>query len=286
MANLSDVWDAIRASLIDVLGNAELDPPITSNDVFIDNPATDALQNIARGNRSLVSIFDMQMGRDVTRWPPFRLDPTVLPTTLVSEASGNLAPYGSQTITLTVDPTFSDAVSCVIGRGIAQHGAVAIAGVGDTPITMATKLANAITASSAVNTLISATAVYNVVYITNITATPLKLQTFTGNNGTAQTVWANSERVIMLSSWTSSEQRRRQVGNLIQQTTAKWMASFGLPLSDGTWVRIKINSDRVGRDNHFPDLYRWDFLITCEYSITTSDLLYSVLVPTFIKTVP
>lgn len=277
MATVDDLWNALCSTIDLACQAANLSPAV---EVFTDLPAADALSRLAHGGVSLVSVFDTNQARDVTRWiANTSLTPTIQAAIITSAVSKNtVGPGGTTTITIANQPALADAISAIVGHAGVSDGFVAIAIMGDTATTLATKLANGINAS-AVNTLIHATASINVVTITNISAVGISINSRTGNNGTQITELGRDARPILISAFTKLHAERTVLGTVIQQVLKGLQRNFGLQMPDGTWTRIKCMNDKPGRDTHTTDIFKWTFLIEAEQAVTTQDVLYSFLLP-------
>jgi hypothetical protein len=86
-------------------------------------------------------------------------------------------------------------------------------------------------------------------------------------------------RDLCITLWTPTEIARQAVGNPIDSLLATYSTEDWLTLQDGTPARILYEGDQYIEEASVADLYRWDFLLSAEYSVTVTDILYPVLVP-------
>jgi hypothetical protein len=258
-------------------------------------PPLNAVQEVARGGAALVTVYDRRVGKDVMRWNPYAYGQVAVVaglTTAVAPASGDVAPAGSCTITLGGAPGIGDAVSCVVHNGaIAQVGlhqvdlgqtaAQVVAAVGgDTPSTMATKLAAAINGDATLSLWLSAAAVGPVVTLTSVAASRLSVQSYAGNGGSQTRELIRKLREFQVVTWTRTELLREALCDPIDNALAIAQATFsGVADSAGNAIRVTDVNDYDLEDNTLEDTYRHDFLVTLEYAVTTTDQLYAVLAP-------
>ena len=281
MATLRDLWDTIRNSLVAATG-------LPRPQVFLDVAADGTVSNIAQGIQQkqydvAISIFDGQWSRDKTRWPSFvAAQPKVVPTNATIGQSAVVIPPGGDLICyIGQQPegfVANDAVGITVWNGNNSLGKSATVILpGETPATLAAKLADGINADENLGTWISALATNEYIIIKNLLASSLTLKAAAGNIATQPVVVANQERCILISLWTRTEPQREQYGQIILQTLAQQMQNFGLQLPDGSWARVKMNRDMPTKDTHLPDIYRWLFYIDVEASVILDDTLWSVL---------
>lgn len=292
--------------------------------VGIDWPPVDALMANVRGTTALVTVFDRKLGRNTTRWAPIEIAETVVPATLTSTVSNSTIPAGgNETITLGGTVTVGDAVSCVLTSGAAfisggapQNNAnpiytptwaqVVVSIMGDTPTSMATKLAAAINGDSILSGWVLALASGPVVTLYSLVSalhvdgdgplldgnglpitvdgqrTTLGLQSVTGNGGTRSTEIGRRNRELQVVVWAPTIEIRDTVGDaietMLQQMEAGWGTyPMGLALPDGTGGRVLMVNDYFLDNATTSDTYRRDFLVNVEAAVTTTDNLYAVL---------
>jgi hypothetical protein len=247
-------------------------------------PSVNALQNIARGG-SIVSIYDRKVGRNTTRWSPYTYDLVVIDATLTTEISQQtIQPHGSVSITLggTVSPW--DAVSCVLTAPIPNapsqmDAVVAVSAPGDTPASMATKLAGLINGDSTISTWVTASASGLVVTLTGKLASPIAVQSYTGNGGTQMRELSRREAQLQITCWTQTQAARLALVGPITELLASLQVNFGPTFQDGTQARLECENDFPIEDDTLEDVYRHDFLLRVEFPITTQDFLFAVLAP-------
>lgn len=292
MASIQDVLDSLVGQVTAVTTGL----PGLVVEVGTDFPPQAALMRmVEQGGVALVTVMDRKMSRNTTRWSPIAIGEAVTPATLVSTVSNQIvAPDGTATITLSGAITLGDAVSCVLtnGAALAQPTAVqtplwavtTFAAAGATLGTVATALCNAINADSILSTWVTATVAGGVITLTSMLATPLKLQSLTGNGGEQLTQIGRRAGQFQIVTWASSIAHRNAVGNAIssmaEQMEVFWGAyANGVSFPDGTGGNVTVMNDFLLDDATMSDTYRRDILLTIDYPITTVDALYSVLMP-------
>lgn len=253
--------------------------------VYIDIAPIDAIQNLARGGPALIGIFDRHMSRNTTRWNIIGLTPTLPDPKIVSTVSNsNLFPGFSQTITLSVGVNVGDAVSAIIKSGVNTYSQATIAQEGATLDSMATNLAAAINSDPKMGQFVIASATGPVVNLVNIGGIGQQLSSLTGSAGSQITEWAREEHSVQVDLMAQTYQQRNAIGSQLLGQFAKTQATFGLKQPDGTWMRVRINSNMPSRDTSNSDIYRWIFLLDIEIGLTTADAVYTMIQPTIVKT--
>lgn len=249
-------------------------------------PAVNMLQSlVAQNGQCMANVYDRKLVRNTTRWMPFSYGDTVIPATLTTVISNSYIGAGaSRTITLGGTVTAGDAVSCVIvNSGVVppQSWAEVVIGVaGDTPTTMAAKLAAAITGDTNFAPWMTASASGAVVTLTSrLVAGDLILSSYTGNGGTRTMEIGRRQRELQIVIWAQTEEDRQSIGNPIEELLVSLNNQFGPTFSDGTVGRLVMGADYYCEDDTLQDVYRRDFLFSLDYPITTTDALYSVLAP-------
>jgi hypothetical protein len=208
-------------------------------------------------------------------------------TTFSTETSEN----ATETLTMGSSPEVNDGVSFVAQLGTITYFNTYIATSSDTLATMATKLAANINADPNTSQWVSAAASGRAIAITSIIPEGLSCYTQTGNQGTTTTVVGNECRSMLITLQTRLYQDRDTLGEPIKtvlfqlQNQANSIGQQFLQLTDTTWMRVRINHNRMGRTDHLTNTYRWDYVLDIEYSVTAIDKLYSILAVVPIKTV-
>lgn len=245
--------------------------------------------NVARGGDCVVAVYDRKVGKDATRWSPSIVDTTNTPATLLSVISNVvIAPGGQATISLSGSPTVGDAVSCglilpPIGSSppVTAYQVATPAGVGDTPSTMAAKLAALITADPLMSTWVVASAAGAVITLTNRLGVQLGLASYTGNGGTQDREIARRDRSIQIAMWMPTIDVRSALVQILEQLFANLTINF-IPLPSagpGVVARLLYQSDYDIDDDTLSDIYRHDFLVLIDYPVTTTDQLYAIVAP-------
>lgn len=246
-------------------------------------PSINVLQDVARADaaRVPITVYDRKIGRNTTRWLPEVVAQTVNPATLTSLVSRSpLLGFGTATITLGGPVGLGDAVSAVLARpGAGSAAQVAVAIAGDTPTTMATKLANQINADPVLGLWVVAAALGPVVTLTSLLTMPAGLSSNCGNGGSQEREVGRRERHVQIVCWGRTQPIRKAVVDVIDGIIASDEAAFGLTLADGTVARLCYVSDYDIEDDTLEDVYRHDFMISLEYPVTVTDLLFAVLAP-------
>ncbi len=252
-------------------------------------PPVTALQNVARG-QALYSVYDRKSGRNTTRWSPYSYNQVVVPATLTTavRSPASMPPMGTGQIQLGGSITAGDAVSAVfnapqINAPSGTAAVVALSAPGDTPSTMATKLANQINADATLGLWVTAAASGANVNLTNRLSVPVTVSSFAGNGGTQTTELGRRESQLQLTFWTQTFDQRSAVVSAINSMLAALQTNYGPTTADGTPVRLEMQNDFPIEDDTLEDVYRHDFLVTVDFPITTQDALYAVLaaVPSF-----
>jgi hypothetical protein len=209
----------------------------------------------------------------------------VTPATLTSVVNppATLPPTHSGSLTLGGPVSAGDAVS-LIARAPQSNApnktaaVVAIAVSGDTPGSMATRLAGLINADPTLSTWLLATTTGATVHLNNLTAGPVALQSYTGNGGTQVRELGRRESQLQITVWTQTQPARAIAVSPITTLLGSLQDNFGPTLADGvTQARLTMENDYAIEDDTLEDVYRHDFLTRLEYPITTQDVLYAVL---------
>lgn len=278
MASQFDVLTSVQSLVTTALDT--LVPPITYL-AAIGYPPVKALQNVAKSGPALVSIYDRKLSKNSTRWGTYVASQTVIPATLTTAlAVDHLAPGQSTTITLGGSMTPGDAVSALAIILGGNTGAVVVSGTGaDTPTTMATKLAAAISTDSSMAGLLTATASGPVVTVTNTAAVALALGSYAGNGGTQTREIGRRDQQVQVILWAKTVEQRNTMVAVLADAIAESELGFGPPLPDGSMARLSYVSDYDLEDNTLEDTYRHDFMVGLDYPVTVTDVLYAVLAP-------
>ena len=276
MATLHEVQAALQAAVSGAV--ASVTPvPI----VGIGWPSEHVLANATRpGAAGLISVYDRKLSKDSTRWKPLTLSQTITVATLTSSVA---TVTGGWTVSLAATPTVGDAVSVTATLGSVQSAAVAIAVSGDTPATMAGKLASAVNGEATLSGWLQASASGSIVTLTALT-NGLSVNSYTGNGGSEVIELGRRNRRFQVVVWANTEPQREAIGDPIEVLLAEMEIGFGsypqgLSFADGTVGRLEVESDYYLEDSTLFDLYRRDFLLSLDYPITTTDLLYAVVAP-------
>ena len=302
MASLHQLLAAVQQQVIPVTsGLAVFDSPLRVQ-VGIDWPPVRTIQQVCKKAppTCLISIFDRRSSHDSTRWASSVVAQTITTATLTSSPTYQpIPPGGSAQLTLGGTITSGDAVSVIVStrkhmadypgdKSNLQLGIVDNAGAvvystnaTDRVIDAAANLAAQINGA---NIGITATASGTVLTITNNQAFEVALNSYTGNGGTNVVEIGRRTRQVQITCWTASTEHRDTVGDPIESLIAQlefFQGNFqsGLPLQDGTTARIMPVNDFYVDDATLSDTYRRDFIISADYSVTTTDKLYSVLAP-------
>lgn len=278
MATSRLVWNAILSQLQTATTGLVVDGCPLAVSCCIDWPTVQVIQNVARGG-ALVSVFDRGNAKNTTRWPKYTAAPLVVNPTGITTAlsSSVLTGEGSVTITLGGTVNVNDAVSAILVDGLASSFDVARAVAGDTPSTMATKLASAINVDATASKWVTASAAGVVVTITSKLAVGLKVASNVGNTGYRLREIGRVCRDLQITVWTQREEAREAVGDTIETLLYTLQSQFGVQLADGTWARVLPTNDVNSKDTALQDVYRRDFLVDVEYGITEQDETWAVL---------
>lgn len=279
MANPIDVQEAALFMV-----NSAMSPggtPVTPYKAAVGWPPVGVLQAIAKGGPSIIAVYDRKLGKNTTRWNPHVISQTITTATLTSAVSpSRIAPGQTAHITLGGSVTSGDAVSALATVVGGNTGAVVAIGTGgDTPSTMATKLRNLINSDSSMAGVLTATASGSVVTVTNVGNVALALASYTGNGGTQVREIGRRDRPMQIVVWTQTEDLRNLIVSVISPAIQLQDIGFGPTLADNTLARLSYTTDYDIEDNTLEDVYRHDFMVTMDYAVTTTDLLYSVLAP-------
>lgn len=252
---------------------------------------------------ALISVFDRKSSHDSTRWIPSVSAITAVAATLSSSpTTQNIPAGGSGSLTIAGPVTAGDAVSLAVFSGTVALGASGDGTVSYIP-TRAVVVSPVVTnsASDVAGQLVAAVAADpsgtgqwvqavqsgSTVQLTNLTASTIVVSSYTGNGGTQVTEIARRRRDIQLTVWAAADEILSAVGDPIEDMISQ-IETFrghageytaGLVLQDGTAARIHSINDFLVDDAVLSDMYRRDFIFSADYGITTTDNLYSVLVP-------
>jgi len=259
--------------------------PLTSYEAAIGYPSIGRLQNIAKTGQAAVSIYDRKISKNTTRWNPYIISQTVMPAALTTALSLNRLPPGqTATITLGGSVNVGDAVSALAGFvGGTTNGVVAIGVQNDTLATMAQKLANLI--NTAMAGVLTAIFSGPVVTITNVSGIGMAIASYAGNGGSQVREIGRRDQQVQVILWAQTLEQRNVMTAALESAIALSEINFGPTLDDGTVARLSYISDYDLEDDSQEDVYRHDFMISLDYPITTTDVLYAVLAPVLSVTV-
>lgn len=297
MATLYTVLSAIQSAVSSATTGLVSSSPDTSGttltvEVGIGWPSERTLMDNVRGGANptaLVSVYDRTLSTNSTRWLNHEVGRSITAATLTAIASSTVIPPG-QFITVTLGGTITpgDAIAALFTQVIGQTTAeVAIGGSTDTTITMATQLAGLINADPVLSLIVSASsetggrspAPSNVVTLTSIASTPIRVAFNVGNGATRTLEIGRRNRQVQVTLWTRTEDDRITVGDPIESAVALMERDFGPTFPDGTRGRVLFVGDRQIEDATLADTYRRDFFLSVDYPVTTTDALYAILAP-------
>lgn len=242
-------------------------------------PETLLMDNVRTGGAGLITIYDRKLSKDTTRWKPLSLGQTIVQAGVISIATQGNA---NASITLSGTVLTGDAVSCILTLGQTQSAVVAIAQVGATLISLALALANAVNADSLLSTWAQASASGAVV--TLVPLLPFRVASYTGNGGTETLELGRRMRRMQIVIWANSEPLRQTLSDPVEVAIAQLEVGYGpypqgLSFVDGTVGRVLAESDYYIEESTLFDTYRRDFLLSVDYPITSTDVLYAVVAP-------
>jgi hypothetical protein len=190
-----------------------------------------------------------------------------------------LFPGDSATLTFNGPITAGDAAAIILQTSLLNQGAVVPSAlVTDTPVTMAAKAAAMIAVDPTLSTWVTASVSDTTLTLTNITAGQLSLTVNIGNGGTETIEIGRRSRHLQIVVWARTPDDRDTVSDPIEQLVATLEYNFGVELNDGTLGRLTFYGDIQRDDATLSDTLRRDFMVCVEYSITTTDQAYAVLV--------
>jgi hypothetical protein len=220
----------------------------------------------------------MQSTHNTTRWANNVVSQSITPTQLTGLLSAkSIKPNQSVSLTLGGSVTNNDGIAIVLSNpALFSVATTAIAGPGDTLNSLAAKLALNISGSSAAP-YITASVEGDVLTITNDSHLGLGIGVNTGNIGSQVTEIGRRSRTLQIAIWTQTEDARQAVTDPIdiwiaQAETGNWPV-----LADGTFARVQLTNDYYLEDPVVNDVYRRDFHLSVEYSVTVVDQLYPIL---------
>jgi hypothetical protein len=279
MASPFDMLSGILA-----LVNSALSPegnPVTPYEAAVGYPSINRLQTICQNGQAAVSVYDRKISKNATRWSPYVISQTLVPATLTTEITPNQLPPGaSATITLGGAVGVGDAVSAIATQLGAKTGAVVAIGLqNDTPVTMALKLWQLINSDPSMVGVVSASLNGDVVTIKNITSKGIAVGSFAGNGGTQVREIGRRDQQVQVILWAITVEQRNLMVQALAEAIAESEINFGPTLNDGSQGRLTYVSDYDLEDDTLEDTYRHDFMVACDYPVTTIDALYTVLAP-------
>lgn len=289
MATLGQVLGAVQQQIVAAANF------IQNVAVGVDFPSVKVLEQTVTAGTTAVAILDRGLSVDSTRWKPMDLGETLVPATLTTSLSGSVIPvHGSIALTLGGSVSVGDAVSLVLSNPAGAGGpatftaqwAVVVSGIaGDTPTTMAAKLAAAVNADAILSGWVKAVAAGAVVALTGVVISGIiSAASFVGNGGTRLVEIGRRRIDVQIAVWTATIEARDVISDAIEGmfTEMRMMRSAfpgGLPLPDGTVGIIgPVRSHNID-DATLSDAYRRDFMVSIDYPVTTQDALWSVLAP-------
>jgi hypothetical protein len=248
-------------------------PPV----VGVGWPNVNALQDVGRTRTALVNIYNRRAQR-TTRWPPMLMAPPPSVGVTIAPASLEVPAGGTATVTLGGSPLANDAVGLTVTHLLQVSGATVTEAQAVSPSQFASDLATAVNATAPVSSWLAASASGAVVTLRSL-GPAVSVATAAGTQVSAFIEVARELRHCSIHVWTARELDREAVGDPIVASLAQLTSQFGAQFPDGTWARVRYEGDLYVEDDLFKDLYRRDLFVDLEYGITTTELLYSVLVP-------
>lgn len=308
MATLYTVLCAIQAQISGATQGLTSSSPDTTGlpltvEVGLYWPTAKALHNNVRkgnapggvGPSALVTVYDRGLSADSTRWLPAIVGNTVTGasmTVAMVPSSGTILPGQSCALTFAGPVSVGDAAGVVLTAGIGTSEAVVpIAVAGDTPTTMAAKLAAMLALTgpippwllvtdSQLPTWITATAAGPVVTITSLLAGgAIALAVNVGNGGKQIVEIGRRKRHFQIVVWCRTPDDRNTVSDPIEALIAGMEADFGLTFPDGTLGRLTFTGDMMHDEATLSDTMRRDFMVCVDYGVTTTNVTYAVLAP-------
>lgn len=256
---------------------------VVPNDVAVGMgwPTETQLHNLGRGDLPpLISIYDRNPSRSVTRWNPEKISEVIVSTNLTSVLSkSQLSPGGVGTFTLGGTIALNDAVSLVAVNGLDTEGEVAVALSNSTLDSLTSSLAGKLSANPVFSRWFDIFHIGHVITLTNLTNRPIKLSSLTCNIAQATYEARRFVRHIQIVIWTNTEQLRDSISDPVVSLMAKATANYGFVDPDtGQFLRTMLIGDVFTDDPVTKDLYVRNILMTMEYGETYVDNLYPVLV--------
>jgi hypothetical protein len=251
--------------------------------VGIGMPSERTLQNNVRKSpnpSAVISVWDRGLASDTTRWLPHRLGYLPIPATVQAELSASVLTQAAPvTVTMSGPVGVGDGVGlCTAIIRNEPWGAVVTGAAGDTPESMAARLAAQINADPAVSVAMTATAAGPVVTLAAKIPGPIRLACNVGNGASEVMEIGRRSRGLQIVLWTRTENDQNIIGDVIEIMIAKMEADFGLTFPDGSMGRLKFGGDHLLPNATLADTYRRDFLVSVDYPITVPRQLYTVLV--------
>lgn len=281
MASVLDVWYGLKNALIAAM--PAYDFLNWQKSIFVDSADIASLQNLARQQQIAISIFDLSMARNSSRYAlAYQFGEKQNACAITSTVDNQFLSAGvTSHLTINNSPNLGDGVSALFGAGNQLFGSVAVANPNLDPYVLAATLAAAINENPQVNANVSASASGQVVAIRNISSsTGYKLGSWVGNKGSAKQEAARTNRAIEIALFASTHEMRDTIAPVILNTIGKLQLS-GLTLRDETWARILYNHDMPSRSGRFQDLFGWQFVVDAEFGIDPPVELFPVLVPAY-----
>lgn len=290
MANARQVFSAVLQVALDAVQTYQ---PALSVQGAVGFPATKTLHQMVQGGSSLIGVYNAGPSKDATRWNPYTITDTPVAAGVKSALStGALALGSSAIMTLSGTPIIGDGVSLIVSGPAVYDTSGAIAGYpfqqstgvvaaattsGTTLAALAAEIANLVNNDPTLSKWLTATSTSDAVQLTCVVDATVKLATAVGNGGTRLSEVGRVKRPVRVSLWTQTEELRGSLGDPIDSAIAQSQINW-LTFADGTYGNVAYEGDEYIEQGAPADVYRRDYLLTVDYSVTAQDALYQVLV--------
>ncbi len=288
MGNLHSTLEGFRNLVNDTVKDLTVRGITIKPSVGIDWPAKPTFDQLVKTPQGcLISITDMRSGKNEQRFIGTKQSIITYPLGIAASLNKQvITPSGSATCTISyavgqVAVQEHDAIGLAAHRGQTDQGATALANKNESLTSLSAKLAAAINARPVLTDWINATSSGAVVTLENLLTEPLKIEANVGNvEDRISEIGRNTVRV-MVAVHTPDRDVRKVVGQSLEElfNTLASNTNNGFAVENDYPVRVQMNvPPTLMRDDFLVDLYRQNFLVDLEYTVTRTDRAYAILV--------
>lgn len=266
MASVELLW----TSIVNQINSAMATSTLTPGAVAIDWPNVDILQAVATKRiNPVIAVFDRGGARNDTK--AMILNPALpynfgSPGGVLTPSANEVGDTQTVTVTGSGTPIVYDAFFVAFTQWSTEFFAEYICNSADTLTSALTNLTTAINNIGG-GSQFSASRSGSTITITNNSGQNLPVRAAVLNVGSYTQEIGRWDRELQIVLWTSSPTDRETYGTPLEQLFFILESNYGLQLSDQSRCRILVKDDYVCKDTQLQDLYRRDWILSCDYPI-------------------